>query len=180
MVSLKIAVIGSACESSLENNITTIHDFVDLVCQRFDNVNVTLLTGGSKGIPGELVRYANECGVDCVAYSPDMTIEDHNSRFDNLPAQYFSEIKHDKGFARRSIAMIHDADLIVMINGRLGTLSEFLMAIEEGKTVHVIKNSGGVSQHVESVLQMGNKDLNRFVVLHESVAEVGLYLDTLS
>jgi predicted Rossmann-fold nucleotide-binding protein len=54
--------------------------------------------------------------------------------------------------------MIQSADGVLLLNGRVGTLSEFTIALEEGKKVGVITNSGGIADHLEYILRVAQKE----------------------
>jgi predicted Rossmann-fold nucleotide-binding protein len=54
--------------------------------------------------------------------------------------------------------MIHDADMIILLNGRIGTLSEFTIALEEGKRVAVLTQTGGIADNLEYILSVAQKE----------------------
>ncbi len=151
---MKIAIIGSAEEKQSLR--------IKRLCKNIGNYlsekDLTLLTGASLGIPGEIVKASDLKKVKVIGYSPDENIFLHNQRFDNLDSNYFSRIKYIKGFTARSLQMINDCDALILIGGRIGTLSEFTIALEEGKTLLVIKGSGGIANHLEYILSIANKE----------------------
>ena len=66
-------------------------------------------------------------------------------------------MRHIEGFTARSLAMIMDADAIIALNGRVGTLSEITIALEEGKRVAVLTGTGGIADHAESIVALCRK-----------------------
>lgn len=68
--------------------------------------------------------------------------------------------------------MIHDADAVILMNGRIGTLSEFTIAVEEGKRVAVITETGGVADHLEYILDIAQKEFPGQVFFSNSIPEI--------
>ena len=151
---MKIAIIGSAEEKQSLR--------IKRLCKNIGNYlsekDLTILTGGSLGIPGEIVKASDLEKVKVIGYSPDKNKNFHNKRFDNLDSKYFSKIKYISGFTARSLQMINDCDALILVGGRIGTLSEFTIALEEGKRLLVIKGSGGIANHLEYILSIANKE----------------------
>jgi len=150
---MKIALIGSASE--IKSN--RILKLCNSIGKYLSTKNVSLLTGGSYGIPGLVVKACDVNKINIIAYSPDKDEINHNKRFDNLNSKYFSKIKYIKGFTARSLKMIEDSDAVIVIGGRIGTLSEFTIALEGGKKIMVLKKSGGISDHLEYILSVADK-----------------------
>ncbi len=68
--------------------------------------------------------------------------------------------------------MIKESDCVLMLNGRLGTLSEFTIALEEGKRVGIITNTGGISDHVEYILKVAQKEFPNQTFFSSKTEEV--------
>lgn len=161
---MKIAVFGSA-----KNEISP---YVEIICKEIGvylaEKGVTVVTGGSSGIPGLIVKSAFEAGANTEAYSPDENEIAHEKRNDNLSLEYFKSHKFIPGFTARSLAMIKDCDGALVVGGRIGTLSEFTIALEEGLHVAVIKDTGGVSNHLEYIVNIAEKEFPNQAVIFES------------
>lgn len=157
---MKISIIGSAEEKQNSKPKKLCKSIGNYLSQK----DITLFTGGSSGIPGEIVKACDLNKIKITAYSPDKNKISHNKRFDNLNSKYFSRIKYIRGFTARSLQMINDSDAIIVIGGRIGTLSEFTIALEEGKKVLVIKNSGGIADHLEYILSVANKEFPNQII----------------
>ncbi len=166
---MKIVIISSALEKISEESENLIYQIVKKISEI---KNIEIMTGGSLGVPGLIVQKAKEFGIKTIAYSPDKHTKDHNNRFDNLHTEYFNEIKFIPGFTARSLQMIHDADKILLLNGRIGTLSEFTIALEEGKKVGVITNTGGIADHLEYILSVAEKEFPGQVFFSDDYEEV--------
>lgn len=166
---MKIAIISSASQIIDESNIAKITAITNYVHQLG---NIEIMTGGSQGIPGLIVQKAKAAGMKTTAYSPDENKDLHASRHDNLDLQYFDEVNHFRGFTERTLAMFQDADGILVLNGRMGTLSEFTIALEEGKRVGVVTNTGGIADHLEEIMQMAQKDFPGQAFFHDDHTKV--------
>lgn len=164
---MKLAIISSASEVFPE----LIHDKVDTIIRSLD-LETTIMTGGCLGIPGLVTQRAKQLGFKTVAYSPDTHDIAHNARGDNLSTDYFDIVHYIPGFTARSLQMIYDADVILLLNGRIGTLSEFTIALEEGKYVGVITETGGIADHLEYILNIAQKEFPNKVFFSQDVSQV--------
>ncbi|MEK7103578.1 MAG: hypothetical protein AAB870_04490 [Patescibacteria group bacterium] len=166
---MNIAIISSA-HPELPNFLGPTLDV--LIAQLKTIPNIKILTGGSLGIPGEIVKKANKAGIHTVAYSPDEDKEKHHKRHDNLRLHHFNEVKHFPGFTMRSLEMIKDADCVIALNGRMGTLSEITIALEEGKRVGIITGTGGIADHFEDISVFTQKDFSQNLFFSDDPKEV--------
>lgn len=149
---MNLAIISSASEQYPPE--------LDVVLEKILHcldIQDVIMTGGCGGIPGRAAQLAKNHGLKTVAYSPDTDQVAHNNRHDNLHTDYFDHIHYITGFTARSLHMIHDADVILLLNGRIGTLSEFTIALEERKYVGVITETGGIADHLEHILSIAQK-----------------------
>lgn len=164
---MNLAIISSASEQYPSE----LDAVLEKVLQRLDSQDV-IMTGGCSGIPGRVAQLAKSHGLKTVAYSPDIDQDSHNNRHDNLHTDYFDHINYITGFTARSLCMIHDADAVLLLNGRIGTLSEFTIALEEGKYVGVITETGGIADHLEYILSVAQKEFPRQVFFSSDVERV--------
>ena len=160
---MKIAIIGSAEEKQNVKILNLCKEIGEYMSEK----KINIFTGGSLGILGEIVKACDLERIKVTAYSPDEDMDSHNQRFDNLNSKYFSEIKYIKGFTSRSLEMINDSYGVIVIGGRIGTLSEFTIALEEGKKILVIKNSGGIADHLEYILSVANKEFPNQIIFEQ-------------
>lgn len=167
---MNLSIISSASNESIAMCQSKIIELVSLIQKHIPNS--TIMTGGSLGIPGEIVKQAVAIGIPTICYSPDYNEQSHEKRFDNLSTKYFSRINYIPGFTARSLQMIHDADVVILMNGRIGTLSEFTIALEEGKRVAVITETGGVADHIQYILDIAQKEFPGQVFFSSSIPEI--------
>ena len=152
---MKLAILGSASSIvSIENK-----ELCKKVGKYLAQKKITVVTGGSHGIPGFVVRSAFEAGAETEVYSPDEDRERHQLRSDNISLKYFKNHKFIPGFTARSLEMIKSVNGVLVINGRIGTLSEFTIALEEGLNIGVIKGTGGIADHLEYIILIAKKNL---------------------
>jgi uncharacterized protein (TIGR00725 family) len=150
---MKVAIFGSASKKVSKQN--------KVLCERLSKYlvskKITVVTGASTGIPGLITQFTKSFGGKTIGYSPDKDEISHKKRFDNLDLKHFSVIMHHNGFTERSIKMIKDVDFAIVINGRMGTLSEFAVAVEEGLGILVLENTGGIAKHLKIILKLTKK-----------------------
>ena len=157
---MKLAILGSAVDIISEENQNLCKEVGEYLAQK----KITVVTGGSHGIPGLVVKSAFEAGAETEAYSPDVDEEHHQLRADNISLKYFKNTKFIPGFTARSLEMIKNVDGVLVINGRIGTLSEFTIALEEGLNISVIKNTGGIADHLEYIISVAKKEFSNKII----------------
>ncbi len=167
---MNIAIISSADEKGCREYADQVKDLILELKKSFSKLKIT--TGGSLGIPGIATRYAQKIGIETRCYSPDKDLYTHELRHDNLKIKYFSEVVYVPGFTNRSLHMINDVDGIILLNGRIGTLSEFTIALEEGKKVAVLTETGGVADHLEYILDIAQKEFPGQAFFSDNVSEI--------
>lgn len=151
---MKLAILGSASDTVSRENELLCKNIGEYLAQK----KIIVVTGGSHGIPGLVVKSAFEAGAETEAYSPDENEMQHDLRSDNTSLKYFTNYKFIPGFTARSLEMIKNVDSALVINGRIGTLSEFTIALEEGLNISVIQNSGGIADHLEYIISIAKKE----------------------
>jgi predicted Rossmann-fold nucleotide-binding protein len=60
---------------------------------------------------------------------------------------------HRFEYTGRNLLLVRSSDAVVMVGGRIGTLNEMTIAIEERKPLGVLLGSGGMTEEVEHVLK---------------------------
>lgn len=157
---MKLAILGSASNIVSAENENLCKEAGEYLAQK----KITVVTGGSHGIPGFVVKSAFEAGAETEVYSPDEDVEQHNLRPDNLSLKYFKNHKFIPGFTARSLEMMKNVDSVLVINGRIGTLSEFTIALEEGLNIGIIKGTGGIADHLEYIISIAKKEFKNKII----------------
>lgn len=164
---MKIAIISSAEKTIPMSLLGTL----DIIITFFIINNITIVTGGCDGILGYLVKNTKN-KINTICFSPDIDQNNHQKRQDNLSLEYFSEIKYVEGFTARSLEMIKNTDAVLALNGRIGTLSEITIALEEGKRVGIITETGGICDHMEFILDVAHKEFPNQIFFSPNTQEV--------
>lgn len=157
---ITLAVFSSADPTVSEENKILARHIGEYLAEK----NVTVATGGSNGIPGLVIKAAFEKDAETTVYSPDTDEISHHARHDNLPLHYFKKHVFVQGFTARSLEMLKNVDGVLVLNGRMGTLSEFSIALEEGVRTVVIINTGGISDHLENLTALSQKKFPQKII----------------
>ena len=84
---MKLAILGSASGVASAKNEKLCKKLGKYLAQN----KITVVTGGSHGIPGLVVKSAFEAGAETEVYSPDENELKHLLRSDNLSLKYFKK-----------------------------------------------------------------------------------------
>jgi len=122
-----------------------------------------LITGACPGMPHEVVIGAKEEGGIVIGISPALNIEEHVRKYHSPTRGYDAIIYTGSGLMGREIENIRSCDVVIFAGGRSGTLGEFAIAYDEGKVIGVLQDTGGVTQHLEKIISMINKETEAIV-----------------
>jgi predicted Rossmann-fold nucleotide-binding protein len=121
--------------------------------------DINIATGASIGFSHLIGLAAKEKGAKLTGYSPAKNSFLHQKQPDNASINDFDELYFNGyGFTARSLNFLTSVDAVIMLAGRIGTLSEFTIAFEEGIPVFVLKGFGGISDHIEQILYLTKKE----------------------
>jgi len=116
-----------------------------------------ILTGGCPGLPHSAVLGCKQRGGMTIGVSPALSIQEHVYRYgsptDNIDVMIFT----GAGLMGREIIGVRSCDIVIIVGGRSGTLGEFSIAYDEGRIIGVLTETGGVADHVESILPVIHK-----------------------
>jgi len=126
---VQIGVIGSS-EAS-EKQIELAHK----VGQVVGKSGAVLICGGRDGIMGAACKGCKESGGITIGILPGKDGLDGNDFLD-------VQIRTGLGYARNSV-VANSSDVVIVVGGSHGTLSEMCFASFEGKPIIVIEGSGG-------------------------------------
>lgn len=116
-----------------------------------------LLSGATKELPYEAAKAAKDAGGVSIGFSPAKSRREHIKKY-RLPIDAFDTILYT-GFeyTGRNLLLIRSADAVIMVGGRIGTLNEFTIAIEEKKPIGVLVHSGGMTSEIEHILKAAHR-----------------------
>lgn len=126
-----------------------------------------LITGACPGLPHEAVRGAKEAGGTVVGVSPALNLEEHVLKYQSPTRGYDAIIYTGSGLMGREIENIRSCDVVIFAGGRSGTLGEFAIAYDEAKVIGVLRSSGGITDHLETIIGMVNKKTGAIVCYDE-------------
>jgi len=155
---MKVAV----CSSSSGNNSLLLEKAKN-IGKEIAKLKHTLVVGGCKGYP-----YAAERGTllengKVIVYSPGKDEEEHKKIYDFPIDTGVKYIFTGNGLPGRNLDIIKNSDVIIFIDGQIGTLNEFTLAFILNKKILVLKNSGGISDEIPRLNEIcGKKDINYF------------------
>lgn len=118
-----------------------------------------LITGATSGVPFEAAKAAKKAGGSVIGFSPAGSEREHVKRY-HLPAdpKIFDHVIYAEfGYTGRNLLMVRSADATIIIDGRIGTLSEFTSAFEENEIVGVLEGSGGIADEIRRLLAIAKK-----------------------
>ena len=116
-----------------------------------------VLTGATIGLPYYAAKAAKAAGGMSIGFSPAASRRAHVKKY-QLPLDAFDTILYT-GFeyTGRNLLLIRSSDAVVMVGGRIGTLNELTIAIEERKPIGVLMGSGGETNEVEHILKAAQR-----------------------
>jgi predicted Rossmann-fold nucleotide-binding protein len=80
---------------------------------------------------------------------------------------YDAIIYTGSGLMGREIENIRSCDVVIFAGGRSGTLGEFAIAYDEAKVIGVLTSTGGITDHLSTIIDMVNKDTGAVVCYHD-------------
>jgi hypothetical protein len=157
--------MGSAQGPSIENqeNIRKSIELGHYIAEQ----DCILVNGACPGLPDEAAFGAHQAGGIVMGVSPAFSEREHIEKYKS-PKDYYDIILYTGlGLMERDIINIRSSDAIVLLGGGIGTLNEFTVAYDEGKVVGVLVGSGGVSDNIDEILKICNRERNDRIVFDE-------------
>ncbi len=112
-----------------------------------------LVNGATTGLPYEAAKGAKSNGGMVVGISPARNQEEHTIGFskpiDNMDAIIFTGY----GYTARNVLNIRSSDMVIILPGGQGTMTEFTIAYEEGKPIGILTGAGGVAEAIPAVIE---------------------------
>lgn len=116
-----------------------------------------LVTGACPGLPHEAVLGAKAAGGVVVGISPALNLHEHLVKYTSPTRGYDLIVYTGSGLMGREIENIRTCDVVIFAGGRSGTLGEFAIAYDESKVIGVLAGTGGIADHIETIVKMVNK-----------------------
>ena len=130
----KIGLMGSsrAIEGGLElERLTRLAERLgEVIAER----GCVLVTGATTGFPDVVSRAARRHGGLTVGISPGLSREEHTTRY-SLPDDGVDVLVYTGfGLKGRNVINVRSSDVVIIFGGGIGTLNEFTIAYDEGKS----------------------------------------------
>jgi uncharacterized protein (TIGR00725 family) len=127
------------------------------------NRDYVLITGACPGIPHEAALGASTSGGMVVGISPALNLFEHVSKYHSPTRGYDTIVYTGSGLMGREIENIRSCDVVIFAGGRSGTLGEFAIAYDEGKIIGILEHTGGITEHLDEIIAMVNKETDAIV-----------------
>lgn len=120
-----------------------------------------VLTGATTGLPYHAAKAADQLEdgyMTSLGFSPAASRIEHVNKY-KLPTDAYGSIVYTGfGYMGRDVLLVRSSDALVMVGGRLGTLNELMIALEEKTPVGILVGSGGMTDEVENVLKAAKRN----------------------
>ena len=150
---VRIGIIGSATDNVHKDLKDAAIKLGELIASN----GYEAATGTSIGAAHIVILKAKELGAKTIGFSPDSDSNGHIQKSDNASLCCFDKVFFISGFTKRSIRFIFSCDAIIVLGGRMGTLSEYAIAFEENKPIGVLTSSGEIAGHLKKITAFCNK-----------------------
>ncbi|HYL26196.1 MAG TPA: hypothetical protein VEW74_00105 [Candidatus Nitrosotalea sp.] len=157
---LQIGVMGSSGGVLTDAELALARTLGACIARR----GAVIVTGACPGLPHAAVLGAHEAGGESLGISPAHSREEHIEVYESPINPYTAMVFTGSGLMGREIYNIHSSDFVIFIGGRSGTLGEFCIAYDEGKLIGVVRNSGGISDHVADIAAIFDKETGAVIV----------------
>lgn len=138
-----------------------------MIGQEIARANCILVNGACPGLPDEAAFGAKNAGGLTMGISPAFSEHEHTVTYKSPNENYDIILYTGMGLMERDLINIRSSDAIIILGGGIGTLNEFTVAFDEGKVIGVLTGSGGVSNHVEKILEICDRQMEEFVVFDD-------------
>jgi uncharacterized protein (TIGR00725 family) len=116
-----------------------------------------LFTGATTGLVYVVGKTAHDAGCFHVGISPASNELEHVEHY-KLPLDACDTIVYTGfGLKGRNVVLVRSCDVVLFIAGAMGSLNEFTIAYDEGKTIGCLTGTGGVAGESDYLVQKFGK-----------------------
>ena len=110
-----------------------------------------LMYGATIGLPLAAAQGAKEANGFVVGVSPASKEQEHLERH-HFPIEACDAVIFTGfGYPGRNVVLVRSCDAIILVGGRIGTMSEFAVAYAEQRPIGILQGSGGFADQVERI-----------------------------
>lgn len=148
----QICVSGAASGATVEASHQLAYDLGKAIAK----ANKTLLTGATVGLPWFAAKgfmsVKNREGAS-VGFSPAESFREHVTVY-KLPTVEFDYINFTgMSYVGRNTYLVRSGDAIITVGGRMGSLHEFVTAVEAHQVIGVLLGSGGLADYIPTLMR---------------------------
>jgi uncharacterized protein (TIGR00725 family) len=145
--------MGSAEEAASSDISATARALALEIARR----NLILLTGATTGIIHLIGKAARAAGAFHIGISPGAHEREHVEQY-LLPTDACDAIVYTGfGLKGRNVVLVRSCDVVLFVAGSIGSLNEFTIAYDEGKTIGCLIGTGGVADEVARIVDTFQK-----------------------
>ncbi len=147
----QICVSGAASGKTIEASHQLAYDLGVAIAKS----GKTLTTGATVGLPWFAAKGAfsvkNRVGVS-IGFSPASSFREHVTVY-KLPTVEFDYINFTgMAYVGRNVHLVRSSDALITVGGRIGSLHEFVTALESHKVIGVLMGSGGLADYIPTMI----------------------------
>ena len=157
---IKIGVMGSAGGQFAQETLDKSYELGKAIAEK----DCVVITGGCPGLPDAATRGAKEAGGFTVGISPGIDLHEHVELYKSPTEHLDILIFTGSGLMGREVIGVRSCDIIIIVGGRSGTLGEFCIAYDEGRPIGVLEGTGGITEHLKSIVEAVHKETGSDVV----------------
>ena len=132
--------------------------------------DLVLVTGATTGLPDMVSRAVGANGGLTIGISPAVNREEHGTKWGLPPDGAQVIIYTGFGLKGRNVINIRASDIVIIFGGGIKTLNEFTIAYDEGKVIGVLKGTGGIADHIDSIVEIAGKKTRSRILYDEDPA----------
>ena len=155
---IKVGVMGSAAPDSAKLDTgRVVVEKAERLAKAIAARDVVLFTGATTGLVYVVGKTAREAGCFHVGISPGTNEREHVDLY-KLPTDSCDVLVYTGfGLKGRNVVLVRSCDVVLFVAGAMGSLNEFTIAHDEGKTIGCLTGTGGVADDVDQLLQKFGK-----------------------
>ncbi|OGJ02769.1 hypothetical protein A3G06_00795 [Candidatus Nomurabacteria bacterium RIFCSPLOWO2_12_FULL_46_14] len=116
-----------------------------------------LITGATTGFPFWAAMGVKEAGGFSIGFSPAASEREHVEVY-KLPLDYMDLIVYTGfGYPGRDLLLTRSADAVICGCGRIGTIHEFVIAFEDGKTIGIYEGPWEMDSELKEIIAQSHR-----------------------
>jgi len=154
----KVGVMGSAAPDSTRLDTGSgLVEKAESLAVAIAKREAVLFTGATTGLVYVVGKTAHDAGCFHVGISPASNELEHVEHY-KLPLDACDTIVYTGfGLKGRNVVLVRSCDVVLFIAGAMGSLNEFTIAYDEGKTIGCLTGTGGVAGESDYLVQKFGK-----------------------